>query len=169
MFRASILNWFQLKSNETSINFPNNLTRFSGMLFLKKMSAFSWGDNSPISKCFSMLIQIQKMPRINDEWFPIPPRYPIAPVTLYSLVMLLKIRLEVVRRSSNPKGFVKIASRLGSCVLFSSQAVRLPWTFQTTSPDWGVVSEENLYFVPKNASGRISMSGWYKKKIMLNH
>ena len=36
------------------MNIANNLARFSGMLFLKKMSTFYQGDNSPISKDVSM-------------------------------------------------------------------------------------------------------------------
>ena len=55
-------------------------------------------------------------------------------------------------------------------MLFSSQAVRLPWTFQTTSPDcWGFVSEENLYLVPKNASGTILYVGVIPKKIRIDY
>lgn len=59
MFKASILNWVELKPNETSI--VNNLTRFSGML--QKMSTSCWDENSRISKIY----RPKKMPMANHE------------------------------------------------------------------------------------------------------
>ena len=172
MLKASILNWLELKSNETSMNIPQYLTRFSGMLFLKKMSTFYWGDNSPISKGFSMLGRSKRCQALMMNHSQSTPLSYSSSNTFLVWVKLFKIGLEVVKHSSNPKGFFKIASRLGSYVLFSSQAVRLPRTFPTTSPDfWGVVSEESVYLVPKNASGTISLSRWPKscQELMKNY